>query len=116
MLEGLREGVPMIAWPLVAEQAYNSKMLVEEMAVAVELTTGLEGEVTKDAVKRVVELVLEREEGSGGGDMKKKAIEAGKKLRDAMRAEEGSGFKGSSIKAMDDFIDAIIIGRFRQPA
>ncbi|KAL2893542.1 Crocetin glucosyltransferase 3 [Bienertia sinuspersici] len=31
VMEGLREGVPIIGWPLAAEQAYNSKMLVEEM-------------------------------------------------------------------------------------
>lgn len=117
VLEGLREGLPMIAWPLAGEQAYNSKMLVEEMAVAVELTTGLEGKVTKEAVKRVVELVLEREEGSGGEEMKKKAVEAGKKLRDALREEEvGLGFKGSSIKAMDEFLDAIVSGTDRPAA
>ncbi|KAJ8431464.1 hypothetical protein Cgig2_014957 [Carnegiea gigantea] len=99
------------------EQAYNSKMLVEEMAVAVELTTGLEGKVSKEAVKRVVELVLEREEGSGGEEMKKKAVEAGKKLRDAVREEEdGLGFKGSSIKAMDEFLDAIVSDRDRPAA
>lgn len=85
--------------------------------MAVELTTGLEGKVTKEAVKRVVGLVLEREEGSGGEEMKKKAVEAGKKLRDALREEEvGLGFKGSSIKAMDEFLDAIVSGGDRPAA
>ncbi|KAJ8431465.1 hypothetical protein Cgig2_014958 [Carnegiea gigantea] len=103
LLEGLREGVPLITWPLAAEQAYNSKMLVEEMAVAVELTRGLEGKVSKEEVKRVVELVL------GSGEIKKKAVEAGKKLKEAVRVDEGLGFKGCSIKAMDDFVDAFSI-------
>ena len=105
VLEGLREGVPLITWPLAAEQAYNSKMLVEEMGVALELTRGLEGELSKEEVKRVVELVL------GGGEIKKKAVEAGKKLKEAVRVDDKLGFKGSSIKAVDDFIDAVVFGR-----
>jgi len=32
----------MIGWSLAAEQAYNVKMLVEEMGVAVELTRTVE--------------------------------------------------------------------------
>lgn len=106
VLEGLREGVPLITWPLAAEQAYNSKMLVEEMAVAVELTRGLEGKVSKEEVKRVVELVL------GSGEIKKKAVEAGKKLKEAVTVDEGLGFKGCSIEAMDNFVDAVIFRRF----
>lgn len=116
VLEGLREGIPMITWPLAAEQTYNSKMLVEEMGVALELTRGLEGKVSKGEVKTVVELVLERGNENRGLEMKMKAVDAGKKLRDAMREDEKMGFKGSSIKAMDDFVDSLVSGRFRQAA
>ncbi|KAK9932700.1 hypothetical protein M0R45_019925 [Rubus argutus] len=34
VVESLSQGVPIIGWPLAAEQAYNSKMLVEEMGVS----------------------------------------------------------------------------------
>ncbi|KAL7231955.1 hypothetical protein ACSBR2_010053 [Camellia fascicularis] len=34
-LESLTNGVPMIAWPLYAEQRMNATMLVEELGVAV---------------------------------------------------------------------------------
>uniref|UniRef100_A0A803L010 Glycosyltransferase n=1 Tax=Chenopodium quinoa TaxID=63459 RepID=A0A803L010_CHEQI len=106
VLEGLREGVPILGWPLAAEQAYNSKMMVEEMGVAVELTRGLEGEVKKEWVKSVVEMVLDRKEGSCGWEMKKKAVEIGEKLKDAWKIE--GDYKGSSVKAMDNFVEFIV--------
>ncbi|GAB4824927.1 hypothetical protein Ancab_007799 [Ancistrocladus abbreviatus] len=107
ILESLSQGVPLIAWPLAAEQGYNSKMLVEEMGVCVELTRGLEGDVRKEKVKRVIELVLDRE--GKGGEMKKKAVEVAEQLRAAVK-EEGSQ-KGSSITAMENFLETIFSSR-----
>ncbi|KAI8538331.1 hypothetical protein RHMOL_Rhmol09G0094300 [Rhododendron molle] len=40
-MEGLSQGVPIIGWPLAAEQAYNAKMMVDEMGVCVELARGV---------------------------------------------------------------------------
>ncbi|KMT20119.1 hypothetical protein BVRB_1g001360 [Beta vulgaris subsp. vulgaris] len=114
VVESLTEAVPIIAWPLAAEQAYNSKMLVEEMGVAVELTRGLEGEVKKEKVKRVVEMVLDRSEGSCGWEMKKKAVEIGEKMRDALKVE--GDYKGSSIRAMEDFLEFIVSFRGKEVA
>lgn len=114
VLEGLSAGVPIIGWPLAAEQAYNSKMMVEEMGVALELTRGLEGEVTKEGVKRVVEMVFDRKEGSFGWEMKKKVVEIGEKLRNAWKVE--GDYKGSSAKAMEEFIDFIVSCRGKEVA
>ncbi|GJN24043.1 hypothetical protein PR202_gb11753 [Eleusine coracana subsp. coracana] len=51
VLESLSNGVPIIRWPLGAEQFYNVKMLAEEWGVCVELARGnIESSV--DAVKR----------------------------------------------------------------
>ncbi|GMH12092.1 hypothetical protein Nepgr_013933 [Nepenthes gracilis] len=111
VLESLSQGVPIVGWPLASEQAYNSKMLAEEMGVSVELTRGLEGNVTKENVKKIVELVLNRE--GKGGDMKKKAVEVGKHLRAAMKEDEFE--KGSSLRAMDDFVDTILSSVSHQP-
>ncbi|KAF2322261.1 hypothetical protein GH714_009638 [Hevea brasiliensis] len=58
VLESLSQGVPIIGWPLAAEQAYNSKMLAEEMGVSVELTRGLHSNITWKEVKKVVDLVM----------------------------------------------------------
>lgn len=103
-MEGLSQGVPIIGWPLAAEQAYNAKMMVDEMGVCVELARGVGSGVEAEEVRKVVELVTE--EGGKGGEMKRKAVEIGERMKAAMR-EEG-GRKGSSLKAMDDFVSAIV--------
>ncbi|KAA8527325.1 hypothetical protein F0562_034578 [Nyssa sinensis] len=103
-MESLSQGVPIIGWPLAAEQAYNSKMLMEEMGVSIELTRGVESTIVKEEVKRVIELVMNRK--GKGGEMKKKSVEIGELIRAAVR-EEG-GHKGSSLQAMDDFISTLL--------
>ncbi|PIN12466.1 UDP-glucuronosyl and UDP-glucosyl transferase [Handroanthus impetiginosus] len=63
-LESLVEGVPMIAWPLYAEQRMNAAMLVEEAGVAVNVKPEERGVVVgREVVKRVVTAVMEGEEG-----------------------------------------------------
>ena len=102
VMESLCVGVPIIGWPLAGEQCYNSKMLVEEMGVAVELTR-LQGTVERKEVKRVIELVMDKK--GKGEEMKKKAIEIGEKMRAAM------GEEGSSLKAIDDFVSTMLSNR-----
>lgn len=109
IVESLSQGVPIIGWPLGAEQPYNSKMMVEDMGVVVELTRGFEGRVVAEEVKRVVNTVLEKE--GTGGEMKKKVLEIGQKIRVGMREEEGQ--EGSSITAMNDFVRSILSMRTR---
>ncbi|KAH7839256.1 hypothetical protein Vadar_001854 [Vaccinium darrowii] len=104
VMEALSQGVPIIGWPLAAEQAYNAKMMVEEMGVCVDLARGVGSGVMAEEVRKVVELVSE--EGGKGGEMKRKAVENGERMKAAMR-EEGVR-KGSSVKAMDDFVSAIV--------
>ncbi|XP_009792915.1 UDP-glycosyltransferase 92A1-like isoform X2 [Nicotiana sylvestris] len=107
VLESLSEGVPIISWPLAGEQAFNSKMLMEEMGVCIELTKGVESVIEKDDVKKVIDVVLST---SGKGkEMKEKANEIGISIREAVK-EEGK-FKGSSVKAMDDFISTLLCTR-----
>ena len=103
VMESLCVGVPIIGWPLAAEQCYNSKMLTEDMGVALELTRGRQGALERKEVKRVIELVMDSK--GKGEEMKKKATEIGEKIRDAMR--EG----GSSLKAMDDFVSTMLSKR-----
>ncbi|KAK4731845.1 hypothetical protein R3W88_024833 [Solanum pinnatisectum] len=103
----LTQGVPIISWPLAAEQTFNSKMLMEEMGVCVELTKWYSSDVDKEDVKEVVEIVLG--ESGKGKEMKEKANELGMCIRDAVK-EEGD-FKGSSVKALDDFISTLLCRR-----
>ncbi|KAL7582805.1 hypothetical protein Lser_V15G42490 [Lactuca serriola] len=100
VMESLSQGVPMIGWPLAAEQGYNAKMLVEEMGVCVVLTRGVHGRIVKEKVKNVIEMVLDKNEEGKGNDMRRKASEVGRLIR--------ASVDGSSYKAMDDFLSTIL--------
>ncbi|TYG95041.1 hypothetical protein ES288_A11G235800v1 [Gossypium darwinii] len=84
IMESLSQGVKIIGWPMAAEQAFNSKMLVDEMGVSVELTRGVQSSISRT---------------------REKLEEIAHHIREAVK-DEGSE-KGSSIKAKDDFISAI---------
>ncbi|KAL2485429.1 UDP-glycosyltransferase 92A1 [Abeliophyllum distichum] len=107
IMESLSQGLPIIGWPLAAEQGYNSKMLMEEMGVSIELTRGLQSIITKEEVKRVIETVMDK--GGKGEEMKKKAAEIGELIRASVK-KDGS-IKGSSFKAIDDFVSALFSTR-----
>ncbi|KAJ7957332.1 Glycosyltransferase [Quillaja saponaria] len=100
VLESLSQGVPIIGWPMAAEQSYNSKMLMEEMGVNVELTRRVESVISWMEVKKVIEMVMNRE--GKGKEMKKKAAEISEKIRRA-KTEEGEE-QGSSVFALDEFL------------
>ena len=62
-MEGIVSGVPMICWPLYAEQRVNKVHMVEEMKVGVAVQ-GYEKELVEaDEVEAKVRLVMESEEG-----------------------------------------------------
>ncbi|OIW21615.1 hypothetical protein TanjilG_06753 [Lupinus angustifolius] len=105
VLESLSHGVPIIGWPLAAEQAYNVKMLVEEMGVSLELTRGVDSVVSKENVKKVIEVVMDQELGKGK-EMKDKANQIAVHLKEAI-VENGEE-KGSSVKSLDDFVSTIL--------
>lgn len=96
VMESLSQGVAMVGWPLAAEQGYNSKMLMEDLGVCVELCRGTQSKLEKDEVKKVVEFVL----GENGEEMRKKADEIGDLIR--------RGVEGSSSMAINDFVSVII--------
>ncbi|KAI3856252.1 hypothetical protein MKX03_036376 [Papaver bracteatum] len=63
-LESICHGVPIIAWPLYAEQRSNAAMLEEEIGVAVRVKAdGDTGVVGREEVERLVRLLME--EGNG---------------------------------------------------
>ncbi|KAM5564820.1 anthocyanidin 3-O-glucosyltransferase 5 [Rosa sericea] len=63
-LESMTCGIPMIAWPLYAEQRANATMLAEEVGVAVKPVKG-DGKtvIGREEIERVVKLLMEGEEG-----------------------------------------------------
>jgi hypothetical protein len=108
VLESLWHGVPVVGWPLIADQVFDSRLL-EELGVGVEVASGrVFGGLGKgwEHVRDVVENVL----GDGGkaGDMRRKAAE----LKELARAAVGVGgadgevMKGSSVLAMESLLDS----------
>jgi len=96
VLEGVVAGVPMIAWPLHAEQHVNRNVMVEDMkvAVAVEQREG-DGFVTGEEVEKRVRELMESERG-------KEIRERSLKFKDMAR--DAFGEFGSSTKALANLV------------
>jgi hypothetical protein len=63
VLEGVTAGVPMLCWPLYAEQKMNKVFIVEEYGVGVELAGWQYGMVKAEEVEVKVKMVRGSEEG-----------------------------------------------------
>ncbi|XVE60043.1 hypothetical protein DITRI_Ditri05aG0095100 [Diplodiscus trichospermus] len=104
VLESLSHGVPLLGWAMAAEQFFNVKLLVEEVGVCVEVARGKSCQVKHQDVAAKIELVMSESE--KGKDMRRKACQVREMIKNAMKDDKG--FKGSSLKAMDDFFNAAI--------
>lgn len=109
-MEGVCAGVPMITWPMFAEQFYNEKLIVQVLKIGVRVGVDVcmqwgEEEnggiyVKREDIRRALDEVMdEREEGE---ERRKRARELGEMAKSAM--EEG----GSSYLNMTLFIEEII--------
>nr|XP_043606882.1 UDP-glycosyltransferase 72B1-like [Erigeron canadensis] len=100
-LESVLQGVPMIAWPMYAEQRMNATMLSDEVGVAVKMpVVGEAGEtvvVGRDEIERVVRMVMEGEEG-------KKLRTRAKELKESGRATLSPG--GSSYETLTRVVES----------
>ncbi|GAB2245128.1 hypothetical protein Droror1_Dr00000621 [Drosera rotundifolia] len=94
-LESVVYGVPLITWPLYAEQKMNAVMLVDGLKVALRPKAGEGGLIRREEIARVTRALMEGEEG--------------KDLRARMRdfkyaAAKALGDDGSSTKALDEVV------------
>ena len=64
VLEAVCAGVPMVAWPLYAEQRFNRVVMVEEMKLAFPMEESEEGFVTATEVEKRVRELMESKEGN----------------------------------------------------
>ncbi|CAI0412319.1 unnamed protein product [Linum tenue] len=110
VLESLSCGVPILGWPLAAEQFYNSKVLEEEIGVSVEVGRGKEIVVESGDLKDKIEMVMVG--GEKGKEIRRRANEIKEMIKDAVK-EDGEG-KGSSVEAMDEFLNAAVVFRGRK--
>ncbi|KAI3974304.1 hypothetical protein MKX01_030973 [Papaver californicum] len=102
VLESLSFGVPIIGWPLAADQLSNSKLLEEEMGICVELAKGNRNEVKHEDVVRVIDLVMNEKE----LEMRKKAFKVKEMIKNVIREDEG--LEGSSVKGIKEFFAAVL--------
>ncbi|XP_044468534.1 UDP-glycosyltransferase 88A1-like [Mangifera indica] len=63
VLEAVLAGVPMVAWPLYAEQKLNSIFMVEEMKIALPVKESENGLVSSTEVEKRIRELMESEEG-----------------------------------------------------
>ncbi|OEL19609.1 Anthocyanidin 5,3-O-glucosyltransferase [Dichanthelium oligosanthes] len=93
-LEAITAGLPMICWPLYAEQSMNKMFMTEEMKIAVDVE-GYEEFVKAEEVEAKVRLVMDTEEGK----MLRERLAAIKE-----KALEAIGENGSSEAAFAKFL------------
>uniref|UniRef100_A0AAN0N640 Glycosyltransferase n=1 Tax=Malus domestica x Pyrus communis TaxID=28521 RepID=A0AAN0N640_9ROSA len=94
-LESVVNGVPLIAWPLFAEQKMNAFMFTKDLKVALRPKPDEHGLVGREEIAMVVQALMQGEEG--------------KRLRNRMKELEDAGAKalsenGASTKALSEAI------------
>jgi hypothetical protein len=107
ILEGVAAGVPMVTWPIAAEQFYNEKLVNEVLKIGVPVGVkkwvGFVGDsVEWDAIEKVVKRIME---GEGTKEMRNKVKVLSELAKRAMKKQ------GSSYSNLDDLIEEL--GLFR---
>ena len=98
-LESVAHGVPMIAWPLYAEQRMNATILAEDVGVAVKVAAeGGRGTITREEIAKVVRVVIQGEEGKA---LRRRAEEFKESAAKALNSHRGSSFESLSCVAKE---------------
>ncbi|XP_062083199.1 UDP-glycosyltransferase 92A1-like [Humulus lupulus] len=106
VLESLSHGVPIIGWPLAAEQFYNAKYLEEDLGVGVEVGRGKSCCVGHEEMVEKIDLVMNAGTDKGG-EIRRKAYEVREMIKNAVKDEDG--FKGSSVIAMEKLLNTAML-------
>jgi len=89
-LESIQEGVPIVAWPLFAEQAMNAVMLSDGLKVALRLKFEDDEIVEKEKIANMIKCVMEGEEGKAMRDRMKSLRESAAM---ALKVKDGSSIQ-----------------------
>uniref|UniRef100_A0A1S4D2C5 Glycosyltransferase n=1 Tax=Nicotiana tabacum TaxID=4097 RepID=A0A1S4D2C5_TOBAC len=104
VLESLGNGVPLLGWPISGEQFYNANILEQDLGVCVEVTRGGNSEVKYEDVLEKIELIMG--ENDKGKEIRRQACEIKEIIGNATIDDEEADFRGSSVKAMEEFLNA----------
>ncbi|CAL5047309.1 unnamed protein product [Urochloa decumbens] len=98
VMEACAAGVPMLTWPMAADQFFNARLVVEEAHVAVAASWGGFGGVpdVEDLVRALDEIV-----GEGGAGVRARAKEL------AVMVAEAMGEGGSSRRELDGLVQEL---------
>ncbi|VAH63623.1 unnamed protein product [Triticum turgidum subsp. durum] len=99
-LEAVMAGVPMLCWPMYAEQRMNKVFVVEEMKLGVALNGYDEAMVKAEEVEAKVRLVMESEQGN---EIRQRMTKAQEIAANALE------IGGSSAAAIIDLLDSLKI-------
>ncbi|CAO2838728.1 unnamed protein product [Amaranthus hypochondriacus] len=86
ILEAVDDGVPMVAWPLYAEQRFNKVLLVEEIGIALPMNESKDRFVCSSEIEKRVKQIISSKE----GDVVRKRVLELKGEAKATINEEGS--------------------------
>ncbi|KAJ4729185.1 Glycosyltransferase [Melia azedarach] len=93
VLESICAGVPILAWPMLAEQPLNARMIVEEIKVGLRVETcdgSVRGFVKWQGLQKTVKELME---GETGMEARKKVKELSEMAKNAMEENEGSSWR-----------------------
>ena len=101
-MEGIMAGIPMLCWPLYAEQKMNKIVMTEDMGVGVEMEGYRAGFIKAEEVEAKLRLVMESKEGR---ELQARVVARKKE------AEAALEIGGSSYAAFFQFLlDAVNLG------
>ncbi|CAA2974827.1 UDP-glycosyltransferase 88B1-like [Olea europaea subsp. europaea] len=99
VLEALCAGVPMVAWPLYAEQKFNRVVLVEDLKLALRMNESEDGFVTAEEVESRVRELMDSKEGES---VRKRTKEKEAEAEAKAAMSEG----GTSIVALAKLVES----------
>ncbi|KAI6670970.1 hypothetical protein NL676_005855 [Syzygium grande] len=107
ILESLWHGVPIVTWPIYAEQQLNAFIMVKELGLAEELRLDCKGQggcghlVPAEEIERAIERLI----GGGAAATSKEVKEMKEAARKAVK--EGGSSSHSIGRLIQDFIESI---------
>lgn len=105
VLEAIATGVPLLCWPLFAEQHFNARLIVDEAKVGIEVVKRDEDQmVTRDEVEKSVRILMDDDH--SGHETVKSLKENCKKFKEL--AKKTASVNGSSSRNFDMFVEDIL--------